>query len=49
MLVKGLESGLRNDAPDESIAMRQKVNFVHCIVITCGAAKFCRDYAPVKL
>ncbi|KAG6548416.1 hypothetical protein Mapa_009902 [Marchantia paleacea] len=24
VLVKGLESGLRNDAPDESIAMRQK-------------------------
>lgn len=23
---KGLESGLRNDAPDTAIAMRQKVN-----------------------
>lgn len=25
VLVKGLESGLRNDAPDAAIAMRQKV------------------------
>jgi phosphoglucan, water dikinase len=26
-LMKGLESGLRNDAPDAAIAMRQKVIF----------------------
>lgn len=25
VIVKGLESGLRNDAPDAAIAMRQKV------------------------
>lgn len=25
IIVKGLESGLRNDAPDSAIAMRQKV------------------------
>jgi phosphoglucan,water dikinase len=25
IIVKGLESGLRNDAPDAAIAMRQKV------------------------
>lgn len=25
-IAKGLESGLRNDAPDAAIAMRQKVN-----------------------
>lgn len=25
LIVKGLESGLRNDAPDAAIAMRQKV------------------------
>lgn len=25
IIVKGLESGLRNDAPDTAIAMRQKV------------------------
>jgi len=25
ILMKGLESGLRNDAPDSAIAMRQKV------------------------
>lgn len=32
VLVKGLESGLRNDAPDVAIAMRQKVgqlNLLH--------------------
>lgn len=27
-IVKGLESGLRNDAPDSAIAMRQKVTLV---------------------
>lgn len=27
LIVKGLESGLRNDAPDAAIAMRQKVLF----------------------
>jgi len=27
-IVKGLESGLRNDAPDSAIAMRQKVKLV---------------------
>lgn len=27
MIVKGLESGLRNDAPDTAIAMRQKVYY----------------------
>lgn len=27
VLMKGLESGLRNDAPDASIAIRQKVTF----------------------
>lgn len=26
LIVKGLESGLRNDAPDAAIAMRQKVH-----------------------
>lgn len=26
IIVKGLESGLRNDAPDAAIAMRQKVS-----------------------
>lgn len=26
LLLKGLESGLRNDAPDAAIAMRQKVH-----------------------
>jgi len=26
-LIKGLESGLRNDAPDAAIAMRQKVDY----------------------
>jgi phosphoglucan, water dikinase len=25
VIIKGLESGLRNDAPDAAIAMRQKV------------------------
>lgn len=25
IIVKGLESGLRNDAPDAAVAMRQKV------------------------
>lgn len=32
MIVKGLESGLRNDAPDAAIAMRQKVR------LFCGFA-----------
>lgn len=27
-IVKGLESGLRNDAPDSAIAMRQKVTLI---------------------
>lgn len=27
-IVKGLESGLRNDAPDSAIAMRQKVRLI---------------------
>lgn len=26
VIVRGLESGLRNDAPDAAIAMRQKVS-----------------------
>lgn len=34
-IVKGLESGLRNDAPDAAIAMRQKV-----IAICCNYLKF---------
>ena len=29
VIVKGLESGLRNDAPDAAIAMRQKVGQLH--------------------
>lgn len=29
-IVRGLESGIRNDAPDSAIAMRQKV---HCNVL----------------
>lgn len=28
IIVKGLESGLRNDAPDSAIAMRQKVRVI---------------------
>jgi phosphoglucan,water dikinase len=28
IIVKGLESGLRNDAPDSAIAMRQKVRLI---------------------
>ena len=28
IIVKGLESGLRNDAPDSAIAMRQKVTLL---------------------
>ena len=28
LVVKGLESGLRNDAPDAAIAMRQKVRSI---------------------
>lgn len=34
-IVKGLESGLRNDAPDAAIGMRQKV-----IAICCNYLKF---------
>lgn len=29
-IIKGLESGLRNDAPDAAIAMRQKVS---CLLV----------------
>lgn len=29
-IAKGLESGLRNDAPDTAIAMRQKAQTFHC-------------------
>lgn len=33
VLMKGLESGLRNDAPDASIAMRQKVRYNHDFLV----------------
>lgn len=32
VLVKGLESGLRNDAPDVAIAMRQKVGQLNLLL-----------------
>lgn len=31
IIAKGLESGLRNDAPDDAVAMRQKVIFLFFI------------------
>ena len=33
VIVKGLESGLRNDAPDAAIAMRQKVRLYMIIIL----------------
>ena len=34
IVMKGLESGIRNDAPDPAIAMRQKVTcFSNCLAI----------------
>lgn len=35
VIVKGLESGLRNDAPDAAIAMRQKVIMLYlsCVIV----------------
>lgn len=32
IIAKGLESGLRNDAPDNAVAMRQKVIFLILII-----------------
>lgn len=43
VIVKGLESGLRNDAPDAAIAMRQKVIMLYLSYVIVLNQCFCQN------